>query len=254
MKNTDDVNNAYYQTLGEKWYSVEDDPIALLRAESKLRNKWTEEKIAKHFSTTNVSILDIGCGAGFLTNHLAQSGYKVTGLDLFSESLSVAKLKDTTQSVNYVQGDALKLPFENETFDVVCMMDFLEHVDDVNSVISEASRVLKPNGFCFFHTFNRNFLSWLFVIKGVEWFVKNTPQNLHVYHLFIKPTELMSIFEKYTMVEKEMIGLRPNFFTRSFYKMIFTGRVDNHFEFKLSKSLLMGYSGYVQKIDTNIKL
>ncbi len=241
------VNNLYYQTVGDKWYKEEKDPIALLRAESRTRTAWVKAKLSEAHINQSASILDIGCGGGFLANELAKDGYNITGLDLFQESLNVAASKDDTKNVKYVQGDAYHLPFEDESYDVVCMMDFLEHVEDVNAIIKEATRVLKPNGLCFFHTFNRNFLSWLFVIKGVEWFVKNTPPNLHVYHLFIKPKELLDVFNQYNCKKEQIVGLRPKFLTKSFAKMICTGGVDNKFEFKITPSLLMGYSGFVKK-------
>ena len=60
----------------------------------------------------------------------------------------------------------------------------------LKKIIQEAGRLLKPGGLFFFHMFNRNFLSWLIVIKGVEWCVPNTPKNMHLYSHFIKPYEL----------------------------------------------------------------
>ena len=154
------VNNQVYETLGERWYGAEDDPIALLRAESRLRNPWIAAQIARSFSGS-VAVLDVGCGGGFLSNHLGCAGHRVVGLDGSRDALAIASRFDHTGRVRYQQGDALRLPFDEASFDVVCAMDFLEHVENPDQVIAEAARVLKPSGLFFFHTFNRNLLSWL---------------------------------------------------------------------------------------------
>ena len=238
------INNDYYHLLGKKWYTAQDDPVALLRAESKIRNPWIDEIISKHF--TSARILDVGCGGGFLSNYLASKGWNVIGLDLSKESLEVAKTYDETKSAQYILGDAYKLPFSDNSFDVVTCMDFLEHVSEPLTVLNQIQRVLKPNGLFFFHTFNRNFLSWLMVIKGVEMFVKNTPDHLHVLSLFIKPEELREALENLGFTIKELRGLRPQF-NSSFRKMLTSGLVDDNFKFKWSNSMLMSYTGWAQK-------
>ena len=73
------VNNAFYDDLGRKWYEAYDHPIALLRAENNARAPWVAKKIADHFDKNRCSVLDIGCGGGFLSNTLAQHGHQVTG-------------------------------------------------------------------------------------------------------------------------------------------------------------------------------
>jgi 2-polyprenyl-6-hydroxyphenyl methylase / 3-demethylubiquinone-9 3-methyltransferase len=239
------VNNDYYHQLGKRWYTAQDDPVALLRAESKIRNPWVHQLIKDHFSKAR--ILDVGCGGGFLSNYLAKQKWQVTGLDLSRESLAIAENHDSTESVRYMYGDAYKLPFSDKSFDVVTCMDFLEHVSDPGAVLKEIHRVLKNSGLFFFHTFNRNFLSWLIVIKGVEWFVKNTPRHLHVLPLFIKPKELRRDLENLGFDVREIKGLRPSL-NSSFRKMLRVGVIDDNFSFKWTSSTLMSYSGWAKKI------
>lgn len=241
---TDKVNNELYHKLGERWYQAKDDPVALLRAERKLLVPWVIEAIAKHKPNSNSNILDVGCGAGLFSNPLSNAGHQVTAFDVSVESLEIARQYDKTKRVNYLIADAYEFPFPDSTFDVVCAMDFLEHVDKPEIVISEVSRVLRPNGIFFFSTFNHNWLAWLIVIKGVEWFVKNTPKNLHVIDLFIKPSTLNDILRKYNLiVVDQMLGIRPCFFTKAFFQMLLTGEVPDAFSFTFTKSLLIGYGG-----------
>ncbi len=237
------VNNAIYDELGERWYAAHDDPVALLRAESRLRNPWVTETILREHGP-GAQVLDVGCGAGFLSNHLAREGFEVTGLDSSQASLSVATQHDTTGKARYLLGDALHLPFGDGTFDVVCAMDFLEHVEDPAAVVAEVSRVLRPGGIFFFHTFNRNPLAWLVIIKGVEWFVKNTPAHMHVLRLFIKPGELERMCTDHGLTFRVLHGSEPVVFSWAFWRMLFTRVVPPDFRFRFSKSTLLAYTGY----------
>src|ERR1700752_4950194 len=81
------VNNDIYHQLGERWYQAQDDPIALLRAESRTRNPWIDGHIRRAFPPGEIKVLDIGCGGGFLSNLLSEAGFTVTGLDASVESL-----------------------------------------------------------------------------------------------------------------------------------------------------------------------
>ncbi len=143
--------------------------------------------------------------------------------------------------------DARRLTFPDGHFDVVCMMDFLEHLPERDEVISEASRVLKPGGWFYFHTFNRTPLSGLIAIKGVEWFVKNTPRHMHVYDLFLKPSELQALFARHHLTLKSSQGVRPRVFTWAFLKLLLTGRVSEEFQFTFTRYQGIGYCGRAQK-------
>lgn len=242
----DVINNDFYETLGDEWYTATDHPIALLRAENRLRTRWIAEDINKYIGP-HAKVLDVGCGAGFLTNYLSLQGFDVTGVDLSQSSLDVAKRYDETKRVQYLLADAYKLPFADGSFDVVCAMDILEHVDDPAQLISEASRVLTPGGRFFFHTFNRNFFSYFMVIKGVDWFVKNAPPHMHVYRLFIKPSELKTACKSQNLELDDIRGFVPNMFTKSFWKMLWTRQVPEDFQFTFTKCLATGYCGSAVK-------
>jgi 2-polyprenyl-6-hydroxyphenyl methylase/3-demethylubiquinone-9 3-methyltransferase len=240
------VNNDIYETLGARWYEAQDDPVALLRAESKLRNPWVARTLEEAFGARRCSVLDVGCGAGFLSNYLAGLGHRVTGLDAAPDSLDVAARHDASRTARYLVGDAMKLPYPEGTFDVVCAMDFLEHVNEPERVIAEAARVLSPSGLFFFHTFNRNWLAWLVVIKGVEWFVKNTPDDMHVLHLFLTPQEVESMCRSHGLLPVELVGSRP-LFGAALLKMLVTGEVPEDFGFTFSRSTRIAFSGFARK-------
>lgn len=239
------VNNDIYEDYGDRWYTAYDDPIALLRAESRTKLPWVLERLAREVPRGG-TVLDVGCGAGFLSNALAKEGFAVTGVDLSGESLRVAARHDETSSVRYLPADAMKLPFADASFDSVTAMDFLEHVEDPASVIAEIGRVLKPGGAFFFHTFNRNPLSYLMIIKAVEWFVANTPKDMHVLRLFVKPSEVRAACERAAMDVREVVGIRPCFSSIPL-RNYFSGIVPEGMRFKLTRSTLLSYIGWAKK-------
>ncbi len=240
-----EINNSFYDTYGEQWYSAWDNPVAILRAENKAKFPWILNHL-RELCSPHAAILDVGCGGGFLSNELARQGYSVTGIDKSPESIRTAGLHDSTGKVQYLIADAYELPFPNESFDVITAMDFLEHVDRPQDVIAEFSRVLKPKGYFFFHTFNRNPISHLVAIKLLEWFIKNTPKNMHVINLFIKPKELKEYCERAQMRVLESVGIRPVISSID-WKMVRTGVVSKHLEFKLTKRKLISYIGIAKK-------
>jgi 2-polyprenyl-6-hydroxyphenyl methylase/3-demethylubiquinone-9 3-methyltransferase len=240
------INNDFYETLGEKWLKASDHPIALLRAENKLRNPWIASKLP-----SCSKVLDMGCGAGFLTHELANLGHEVTGVDLSEESLKIARQLDSKGT--YLLANAANVPLPAMSYDAVCAMDLLEHVENPQAVVQEASRLLKPGGLFFFHTFNRTFLSWLVVIKGVEWCVKNAPPDMHILRLFIKPKELKEMCSDNGLQTEEIRGLMVKFSSKAFWQMVFSRTVPEDLEFIFTRSLRTGYSGFAQK-QNRIKL
>jgi 2-polyprenyl-6-hydroxyphenyl methylase/3-demethylubiquinone-9 3-methyltransferase len=249
------VNNAIYDTLGLRWYEAEDDPVALLRAESRLIGPWVAERMAEHMARharhgadpQALRVLDVGCGGGFLSNRLAREGHAVTGIDRSAESLRVARRYDATGRVTYHAADALALPFGDGAFDAVTAMDFLEHVEAPGRVVAEAARVLAPGGLFFFHTFNRTWLAGLIAIKCLEWFVKNTPPHLHVLRLFVTPEEMRGYCARAGLRVEEMVGTRAHILSRPAMRLLFTGRVPRDFRFSLTPSLRVSYLGVAVK-------
>ena len=241
-----EINNQLYDTYGDRWYSAYDDPVALLRAESKTKVPWVLEKLTAAGISRGASLLDVGCGGGFLSNALAEKDFTVTGVDISADSLLVAARHDRTGRARYVHGDAYALPFPDRSFAIVTAMDFLEHVEDPARAIREISRVLQPGGLFFYHTFNRNPIAGLLVIKMVEWLVANTPKNMHLYRMFLKPREVEKYCRENGMEVQEVVGLRPIFSTIPIGR-IFSGVVPESLTFKVVRSTLISYMGYAKK-------
>lgn len=239
------IDNAWYADLGARWYTADDTPIALLRAEARHRNPWIAREIEARLGGAR-DVLDLGCGGGFLANYLARHGHRVTGVDTTPENLVVARTHDPTGRVAYEVADACALPFADASFDVVCAMDLIEHVEEPERLIAEASRVLRPGGLVVFHTFNRTWLANLIVIKGVAWFVKNAPPDLHVLRLFRTPAEVTAMLAAHGLEVSWLGGARPRF-GWPLVRMLLTGRVGDDFAFAWTPSTRIGYTGIATK-------
>ena len=238
------INNDFYDDLNEGWYDDFDHPIALLRAEHAIQIPWMINNMPPV-----CKILDVGCGAGLLANGLAKAGHQVTGIDISNSSLNVAKAHDETHSVRYLNANGYSLPFEDNEFDTVCIMDVLEHVEEPHLLIGEAARVLKPQGSLFFHTLNRTFLSYLLIVKAIDWFWAQAPERMYLFSFFIKPKELEDMFKLYKLNIQTICGLRPRFFS-AYWRMLVTHTMPPDFAFCFSRSLSLGYSGIARKRGT----
>jgi 2-polyprenyl-6-hydroxyphenyl methylase/3-demethylubiquinone-9 3-methyltransferase len=139
-------------------------------------------------------VLDVGCGGGILTDSLARAGATATGIDLSTKALRIAQLHalDTqTENVQYREISAEAIALEQpDSFDVVTCMEMLEHVPDPASVVQACAALVKPGGWVFFSTLNRNPKSFLLAIVGAEYVLNMLPRGTHEFAKMIRPSEL----------------------------------------------------------------
>ena len=209
------IDNAIYDRIAADWWS-DDSFMALLRnAVNAPRFAYFHEALVQRFSRSPqlLSVLDVGCGGGLLAERFAAIGCDVTGIDRSVPTLNAARTHATSLglSIRYEEGSAQKLPFKDAQFGVVCCCDVLEHVEDVDSVVGEIARVMKPGGIFFFDTINRTWLSKLLAIKfAQDWaLTRLVPRNVHVWEQFIRPQELAASLERHGLTAHEFAGLSP---------------------------------------------
>lgn len=241
-----EIDNQVYDNLGERWYSAWDDPVAILRAELGVKIPWMLEQI-RLLGAPGHTVLDVGCGGGLMSNDLARRNFKVTGIDISLESLKVARAHDGTHSVNYLEGDVYNMPFSDDSFDLVLTMDFLENIKDPKAAITECARVLKKGGLFFFYTFNRNMVSNFVAIRLVEKYIKNTPKNMHMIHMFITPEEIQKYCQDSGLKVETMTGVRPVASSVAL-KTALTGVITPEMRFKLTSSKMISYMGVARKL------
>lgn len=237
------------ENLKKLWYIEKAHPWALKRAQLRFQIPWLQEFIQRYVGS-RAHLLDVGSGGGILANTLGAAGHDVTGVDLHFQNVKVAEATDQTNRVKYIHMDSYHLPFPQECFDVVTSMDLFCQVPEPRQILQEISRVLRPGGLFFFHAFNRNIFSYLAVVKGTEWFVKNTSKETHQYAQFMDPIDFEEMLEEEGFELMHLKGLRPAIHW-SVLKTIWTGEVADDFKFKWSSDYSLSYAGCAKKLRAN---
>lgn len=187
--NADPAELAKFSELAHRWWDP-DSEFRPLHQINPLRLDW----INQLSPVEGQRVLDVGCGGGILSDSMARKGADVLGIDLATKALRVARLhalEAQTPRIQYREISAEALADEvPASFDTVTCMEMLEHVPDPQSVVSACARLVKPGGWVFFSTINRNPKAFALAIVGAEYLLKMLPRGTHEYAKFIQPSEL----------------------------------------------------------------
>lgn len=214
--NVDPAELAKFSDLAHRWWDPESE-FAPLHQINPLRLDW----INAQAHLQNKQVLDVGCGGGILTDAMARLGAQTLGIDLATKSLKVAQLhalEAQTPNVQYREVSVEALAAERPaSFDVVTCMEMLEHVPDPPSVVRACAQLVKPGGWVFFSTLNRNPKSFLFAIVGAEYVLNMLPRGTHEYAKFIRPSELARDCREAGLDWLHTRGMEYNPFTRRYW-------------------------------------
>lgn len=187
--NADPQELAKFGELAHRWWDPESD-FKPLHQINPLRLDWIQQLCP----LAGKRVVDVGCGGGILSDSMARAGAHVLGIDLSTKPLRVAELhamEAGTEGVEYREIAVEDLAAEQPAgFDTVTCMEMLEHVPDPASVVQACATLVKPGGWVFLSTLNRNAKSFLLAIVGAEYLLQMLPKGTHEYARFIKPSEL----------------------------------------------------------------
>jgi 2-polyprenyl-6-hydroxyphenyl methylase/3-demethylubiquinone-9 3-methyltransferase len=196
-----------YNAVADRWWS---DDIRWVRTLKNLvpgRLAWFD----RHIAWQGRDVLDLGCAGGFMAEALAQRGARVTGIDPAAEAIDAARAhaRKAGLRIGNDVGVGQALPYDSAAFDAVVCVDVLEHVTDLNKVMAEVARTLRPGGLFLFDTINRNPLARLATITIAEDLLRLLPRGTHDPAMFIKPRELRAAMVGAGLVPGAMMGLGP---------------------------------------------
>ena len=214
--NIDPQEIAKFEELASRWWDRESE-FKPLHDINPLRVDFID-RIA---SLNGKTVLDVGCGGGILSEAMAHRGADVTGIDMGEAPLKVAKLHGLESGVNvsYRQVTVEQLATEQpQSFDIVTCMEMMEHVPDPSSIVDACSQLVKPGGYVFFSTLNRNPKSYMMAIVGAEHLLKLVPKGTHDFNKFIRPSELANWIRQSGLQSEKITGLTYNPLTK-IYKL-----------------------------------
>lgn len=242
------VNNEFYDGLGPRWTEDRSHAIALLHAEMPVKLGYVRGLLSP--GSTPQRIIDIGCGAGFVTNPLARDGHRVLGVDRSASSLAIASRAAARAGFHaeFSCQDAAALDEPSNSFDMALLLDVLEHVDDLAAVLREAVRVVRPDGLIVVHTFNRTPLAYLVAVLGPRLLTKTCPARLHVYRAFVRPDELRALLAAAGAPVAAIAGVQPRILSRAFLATLRHREVHPDFAFAVRGAPLAGYVGWARKL------
>lgn len=210
--NVDPLELKKFEDLAHRWWDKNSE-FKPLHEINPLRLDHIDRKVGLRGKT----VLDVGCGGGILAESMAARGATVTGIDLGDKPLKVAKLHllESGERVDYRLISAEDLAQERpQSFDLVTCMEMLEHVPDPAATVRACATLVKPDGWVFFSTINRNAKAYLFAIIGAEYVLNLLPKGTHDYAKFIQPAELANLARQADMRVDHLIGMSYNPFSK----------------------------------------
>ena len=216
MINADPQELAKFGELAHRWWDTEGE-FRPLHQINPLRLDWIDGLAG----LSGKSVADIGCGGGILSESMARRGAEVLGIDLSVKPLRVAQLhamESGVEHLEYREQSAESLAVERPAgFDVVTCMEMLEHVPAPASVVHACATLVKPGGWVFFSTINRNAKAFAFAIVGAEHVLKLLPKGTHEYAKFIRPSELARWAREAGLLVHGFRGMEYNLLTQRYW-------------------------------------
>lgn len=215
QSNVDPAEIAKFNDIAARWWDPQGEfkPLHLLNP---TRLSYISDQIGGLFGR---NVIDVGCGGGILAESMARAGANVTGIDMASDSLNVARLHalESQLTIDYQQTTAEDFAAAHPArYELVTCMEMLEHVPDPASVVQACADLAAPGATLVFSTINKTAKAYLFAIVGAEHLLKLVPKGTHQFDKFMRPSVLMRYIDAAGLEVVDASGLHFNPLQNSF--------------------------------------
>lgn len=204
---------ARFDRLAATWWDS-DGPMRPLHVVNRLRLGYVLERIAQRFGRAvgdlqGLRIADIGCGAGLMCEPLAARGARVVGVDAAAKNIAAAQRHAAASglSIDYRAGEPEAALRDGERFDVLLLLEVVEHVDNVQAFVRAAASHLGTGGLLLASTINRTPKSFVTAIVGAEYVFRVLPRGTHRWAQFVRPEELLQAAQACGLVQHDRRGM-----------------------------------------------
>lgn len=188
---------AQFEALAAEWWDPDGSMAPLLRM-NPARLAFIKDAATTHWRRSQgaplegMDVLDLGCGAGLLSEPLARLGARVTGVDAAPALLKAARLHASRQglTINYREGSVETLAASPIRYDLVCALEIVEHVADPAAFVVAAAGLVRPGGMIVFSTLSRTWKSYALGIVAAEHLLRWVPPGTHHWEKFVTPSEM----------------------------------------------------------------
>lgn len=218
----DDAEIARFAAMAEAWW----DPDGKFRPLHKFnppRLAFLRDRLCAHFGRPpatmrpleGLSVLDVGCGGGLVSEPLARMGAQVTGIDAAAQNVAAAGAHAAAAGldIDYRHATAEDLAEAGERFDAVVALEVVEHVADLDAFLGACAAVVRPGGALAVATLNRTPKAFAFAVVGAEYVLGWLPRGTHQWRKFVRPSELARHFRAHGLTLAELAGMRYDLLT-----------------------------------------
>ena len=221
IKETDNISVKEikkFNSYADEWWNPE-GAFKILHTIHRLRIDYIIQQISVIFdyNIKDKVVLDIGCGGGLISEDLASRGMQVYGYDLSVDSINIASKHASENHIDNItyQVGCIDDAYKEDKYDVILLLEILEHVGNFTDVVKKACKCLKPGGVIIISTINRTFNSLITAKFMAEYVLRWVPKGTHDWNLFIKPSQITSSFKDVGVVD--ISGMSYDLFKRKWY-------------------------------------
>lgn len=214
----------YFERLAHRWWDT-DGPFWPLHRLNALRVDYIRERLAQALGRDTIlerpfeglTVLDIGCGGGILSESMARLGARVIGIEITEKNVGVARMHAQWSglAIEYRLATVDQLAREGVQFDAVLNMEVIEHVEHLPEFLDDCGRLVRPGGIMFVASINRTLVALIVAIVGAEYILRWLPRGTHHFRKFVRPRQVLDqLADRFALLHQ--IGVRVNPFTRAF--------------------------------------